>query len=237
MADRWSPPAAEPGGTRTGPLLVDTGRVRHRDPDYDRTEGADRTKRNKPTKRNKRSDRGEPSRSGRDYTERDYGERPVAAGGKLTAGLTALGLLTILTGAWGGIVAYIGPTFGYSSNGVGSWSWTWQHSLLYLIPGAVAVFCGLLLWGAAARTRGGSGRVGPGFAGLLIVASGAWFVLGPLVWAMFYTTPVVFGPASATANFINQLGYNVGTGVVLAVLGGMTLALAGASRHRLRAAV
>lgn len=150
--------------------------------------------------------------------------------GRLTAGLVLLGLATALTGAWGGIVAYVGPTFGYSANATGSWAWTWQHSLLYLIPGAVAVAAGLWLWAMAARSRAGSGRLGTGAAGVIVVACGAWFVLGPLVWAMFYTT-AVFGPASATDNFVNQLGYNLGPGVVLAALGGAALA-AGSARRR-----
>lgn len=176
------------------------------------------------------------------YTEPVVDRRDVGrAGGtretveprrRFAGGLTAgLGLLSVLAGAWGGIVAYIGPTFGYQSNGSGSWVWSWQHSLLHLIPGAVAVAAGLLMWAMAARTRGGSGRLGSGLAGLALLASGAWFVLGPVVWPIYHTSPV-FGPASPTDNFVNQLGYNLGPGLVIVALGGLTLASAATRRRQ-----
>jgi hypothetical protein len=157
--------------------------------------------------------------------------RTTGGSAGLTAGVTVLGLLTIAIGAWGGIVPYLGPTFGYHANSSGSWDWTWQHTLLYLIPGAVAVATGLWMWGMAARTRAGSGRFGSGLAGLVLLAAGAWFVLGPVVWPIYYSS-AVFGPASPTTNFLNQLGYNLGPGLVLAALGGLTLASAAVRRAR-----
>lgn len=161
----------------------------------------------------------------------DYAPDQVGGGdGGLAAGLGFVGLLAILIGAWGGIVPYIGPTFGYHSNATGSWYWDWQNSLLHLIPGAVTVLMGLWLWGMAARTRRGSGRFGSGLAALVLMATGAWFVLGPVVWPIFYSTPV-FGPASPIHNFLNQLGYNLGPGVIIAALGGMTLAHAAIRRR------
>ncbi len=36
-------------------------------------------------------------------------------------GLGLVGTLAVLTAAWGGIVPYIGPVFGYSGDGSGSW--------------------------------------------------------------------------------------------------------------------
>jgi hypothetical protein len=145
--------------------------------------------------------------------------------------LGVVGSLAALIGAWGGIVAYLGPTFGYQSNGAGSWYWDWQHALLYLIPGAVTVLMGLWLWALAGRTRVGSGRFGAGLAAVVLVAAGAWFVLGPVVWPIFYSTPV-FGPASATTNFLNQLGYNLGPGFIIGALGGITLAHSAIQRRR-----
>ena len=149
----------------------------------------------------------------------------------IAAGLAFLGLLTIAIGAWGGIVAYLGPSFSFPANGSGSWNWDWEHTLLYLIPGAAAVATGLWMWAMAARTHAGSGRFGSGLAGLVLLAAGAWFVLGPVVWPIFYSTPV-FEPASPMDTFLRQLGYNLGPGLVLAALGGMTLASASMRRHR-----
>ncbi len=130
-------------------------------------------------------------------------------------GLAVIGVLAILDGAWGGIVPYLGPTFGYSSNGIASFQWTLMHALLYLVPGAVAVFAGFCL-----LTLRGSGAL----FGLLLAACGAWFILGVVVWPILHEPGVgVFTSAPPTANFINLLGYNLGPGIVLALLGGMSL--------------
>lgn len=59
-------------------------------------------------------------------------------------GLSLLGLLVVLLGAWGGIIAFVGPTFGYRASKSGSFAWTAPHVFLYLVPGAVAIAFGLL---------------------------------------------------------------------------------------------
>jgi hypothetical protein len=141
------------------------------------------------------------------------------------AGLGAVGFLIVLVGAWGGTVPYIGPTFGYQSNGMSSWQWNLQHSLLYLVPGAVAVAAGFMLIASGARASHRPRRMGAGLLGLIVFACGCWFVLGPVVWPLFYSNPI-FGPASARDNFVNQLGYNLGPGLVLVVLSGIAIAVA-----------
>lgn len=139
---------------------------------------------------------------------------PVPAKQSSGAGLAVIGLLAILDGAWGGIVPYLGPSFGYSSNGSGSFQWTLLHGLLYLLPGAAAVVAGFGLL---------SGLRGLGKAmGLLLVLCGAWFVVGVIAWPTLYST-AVFTSAPPDTNFVNILGYNVGPGLILAVLGGIAL--------------
>jgi hypothetical protein len=135
-----------------------------------------------------------------------------------------VGLLILLTGAWAGIVPYVGPIFGYSSHGQASWQWNLQHSLLYLIPGAVAVVYGLLIIAAAGRVARRQGSIGSGVLGLIVAACGAGLVLGPVVWPLFYSSPV-FTPGSAWDNFIYQLGYNLGPGLVLVLLSGIAIGL------------
>ncbi|MDQ2727071.1 MAG: hypothetical protein M3Y91_04205 [Actinomycetota bacterium] len=134
-------------------------------------------------------------------------------------GLALVGLLTVLDGAWGAIVPFVGPLFGYRSHGQDAWQWSTLHGELYVAPGAVAVLFGLII---LARAR--SVTRGPvGFAGLVVAACGAWFVIGPALWPTFGTGPVFTPAASAMDNFVNQVGYNLGVGVILAVLGGMAL--------------
>ena len=134
-------------------------------------------------------------------------------------GLALIGLLTVLDGAWGAAVPFIGPLFGYRSHGQGAWQWSSLHGVLYLAPGAVAVLFGLII---LARAR--SVTRGPvGFAGLVVAACGAWFVVGPALWPTFGTGPVFTPASTAMDNFVHQVGYNLGVGVILAMLGGMAL--------------
>jgi hypothetical protein len=139
-------------------------------------------------------------------------------------GLGIVGFLILLAGGWAGIVPYVGPTFGYSSHGQASWQWNLQHSLLYLVPGAVAVVAGLMLIGIAGRVVRGRGKVGSSLLGLIVAACGAWLVLGPVVWPLFYSSPV-FTSGSAWDNFIYQLGYNLGPGLLLVLLSGVAIGL------------
>lgn len=134
-------------------------------------------------------------------------------------GLALIGLLTVLDGAWGAIVPFIGPLFGFRSHGQDAWQWSSLHGILYLAPGAVAVLFGLIILARARSVTRGS----VGFAGLVVAACGAWFVVGPALWPTFGTGPVFTPAATAMDNFIHQVGYNLGVGVILAILGGMAL--------------
>jgi hypothetical protein len=144
-------------------------------------------------------------------------------------GLGSIGVLTILVSAWGGIVPYVGPLFGYTLHGGGAWSWNLEHSLLALAPGALGVVVGMMLLG---ETRGivGRGRISLATAGLLIVLCGAWFVVGPLAWPLI----VSHGTYSVVGTSLHRLevylGYSLGVGVLLAVCGGFTAGWA--SRHQ-----
>lgn len=137
-------------------------------------------------------------------------------------GLALIGLSALLVSAWGGIVPYVGPIFGYSSNGSPAWNWTFQHALLYLIPGAVGVVVSLAVMSRAGGGRG-IARASLGLSGLILVACGAWFVVGPAVWPIFHSGAVFSAGKTATTHFVNVVGYNLGVGVVLAALGGMIM--------------
>lgn len=139
-------------------------------------------------------------------------------------GLGLLGLLIVLLGAWGGIVAYVGPIFGYRANGSASFHWTTVHTLLYLLPGAVAVGWGLIIL-ITLMTRGDGGLpLVKVIAAVGVMACGAWFVLGPVVWPIF-SSSVVFAPApTPLIRFVNEIGYNLGPGLLLTILGTVVLA-------------
>ncbi len=113
---------------------------------------------------------------------REAKTRTRAGVGKV--GLGAIAVLTILVSAWGGIVPYVGPLFGYTIDGGGAWHWSLAHSLLSLAPGALGVVLGFMI---LAETRGleiGRGRFSLASAGVLIALCGAWFVVGPTAWPL-----------------------------------------------------
>jgi hypothetical protein len=145
-------------------------------------------------------------------------------------GVGSIAVLTILISIWAAAVPYMGPLFGYDATGTGSWHWSLSHSLLGLVPGALAAAVGLLV---LAQVRGitlGSGRLSLSVAGFILLLCGAWIVVGPTVWpAILSTSGTYFVAASPLRSFVNQLGYSLGAGVMVAACGGF---IAGwAARH------
>lgn len=144
-------------------------------------------------------------------------------------GLITVGLAAVLISAWGGIVPYLGPTFGYRATNAQAWQWSAMHAWIYLLPGVVGiVFGGVVLFGVP-KAWHPQGRAVLGFAGLVLFACGAWFVLSPAVWPIL-SSVAVFSPAGATTRFVNELGYNSGVGLILAALGGMAIKAARSDR-------
>lgn len=161
----------------------------------------------------------------------DHGGAPAATvPGTVTGSLLLVGLLVLVAGAWGGIVAYVGPIFGFGATGTASWTWNLAHGLLALAPGAVAVAAGLVVLADAGRNALGLGRRGLALAGIGALASGAWFVVGPAAWPVVEHGASYFAAASPTRQLLNSIGYSFGPGIVLAACGGFTLAKA--LRHR-----
>jgi len=145
-------------------------------------------------------------------------------------GIGTVGFLTILISAWGGIIPYVGPVFGYSADGTGSWDWTLAHTVLALIPGVLGVMAGLFILGETRGVAAGRGRVSLTMAGLLAALCGAWFVIGPFAWPVITTSSAYFVAASPLRELANIVGYSLGTGVILATLGGF--AIGWAARHQ-----
>lgn len=145
-------------------------------------------------------------------------------------GIGTVGFLTILISAWGGIIPYVGPAFGYSADGTGSWHWSLAHTVLALIPGVIGVFVGTLILGETRGLTVGRGRTSLTLAGLLAVLCGAWFIVGPSAWPVITTSSGYFVAASPLRALANVVGYSLGTGVILASLGGF--AIGWAARHQ-----
>jgi hypothetical protein len=137
-------------------------------------------------------------------------------------GATLVGFLAVIAAAWGGSVIYWGPAIGYYPTSLTTWDWTTQNWLLHLVPGAVGVAAGLMIMMLSPARRMGAGAT-MSLPALLLMAAGAWFVIGPAAWRTFESgTPYLVGE-SALRSFANEVGSALGPGVLLAIFGGMAL--------------
>jgi hypothetical protein len=152
----------------------------------------------------------------------------LASGRTRSISLGAVGVVALVASAWGGIVPYVGPTFGFSGDGLGSWHWNLSQAVLALIPGAIGCLFALSLMG---RTAAGATlrRVGLTGGGLLAIASGAWFVIGPLSWPVLVNIGHYFVSSSPLGELEYQVGYALGPGLILAACG--AFAIGWSARH------
>jgi hypothetical protein len=143
--------------------------------------------------------------------------------------LSTIGILTVAISAWGAIVPYVGPTFAFSADGSGSWHWSLTHSVLALVPGALGCLIGLSFLARIPGARIGRRKASLGAAGLVAIACGAWFVIGPLAWRVIDNVGPYFVTASPLRELANQAGYSLGPGLILGLCG--AFALGWATRH------
>jgi hypothetical protein len=148
-------------------------------------------------------------------------EEHVRAPYRIKFSVEMAGFLTLLLGAWGGIVPYVGPVFGFSGDGTGSWTWSTSHALLFLIPGAAACLAGLfMMLGGLSRHAVGRGIVA--FGAILAIVCGAWFIVGPLAWPALEGSPF-FVASSPLHQLAHWIGYSLGPGALLIALGAFVL--------------
>jgi hypothetical protein len=127
----------------------------------------------------------------------------------------ASGFLVLLLGAWGALVPFIGPHFGYAYTPDSTWTMTMGRLWLEVVPGAVAVLGGLILMVSASRAVGL-------WAGWLTALAGGWFAVGPIVSRLWTAdgqpatgTPVGTGTVQTV---VEQIGFFTGLGVVIVFL-------------------
>jgi hypothetical protein len=138
-------------------------------------------------------------------------------------GIVTVGVVTILISAWGALIPFVEPLFGYHVTGTPSWHWNAAHTLLAVLPGAVGMVMGfVVLWGTS-RVQVGRGRMQLILAGLITMLCGAWFIVGPTAWPVISTHGAYFAPAAPLRSLLYQVGNAIGTGVILAVCGGYVL--------------
>jgi len=122
------------------------------------------------------------------------------------------GLLLVLLGLWGGLIAFVGPYFHFSYTPGVAWTYTAGRLWLEILPGVGTLLGGLIL--LASRVRPVAM-----FGAWLAAASGAWFAVGrslsPL-WtssgAMTVGSPI---GTSTLIRVLEEVSYFTGLGVVI----------------------
>jgi hypothetical protein len=140
-------------------------------------------------------------------------------------GLAVLGTLVVLVGAWAGIVPFVGGLIGLSADGSPAWSWGLTHAVLWLAPGAVAVVLGLGMLAHVPRVRRRAARFGPAWMGFVTAVCGAWLVVGVFAWPTFRTSGAVFVGATPLRQLDYLIGWSLGPGALLVLLGGCAIGL------------
>jgi len=148
------------------------------------------------------------------------------------------GSLLMLLGAWGAIIPFVGPYFGYAYTPDTAWAYTPGRLWLSVVPGITVVLGGLLIVLTDSMAAP---------AAFLAALGGAWFVVGLPVVALVLPgssispgTPIVnlgavFRPA--TMVFLERLGFFYGLGALIMflaafALGEIIVARMAANRYR-----
>jgi hypothetical protein len=129
------------------------------------------------------------------------------------------GFLLVLLGAWGGLIAFIGPYFHYAYTPDVAWTYNTQRLWLEILPGAAVLLGGLLLIAS-------SHRLAAMFGAWLAAAAGAWFALGTVLAPIWNHGVAAGGSPVATTTSLRigeQLGFYTGLGVVIVFLAGTAI--------------
>ena len=121
------------------------------------------------------------------------------------------GVMLVLLGAWGALIPFIGPYFGYAYTPGHAWTYTSARFWLEIVPGAAAAAGGLMLLASANRAFAA-------FGAWLAALAGAWFVLGPALSALWASSgfPQIGVPAGGMLlRTAEQIGFFTGLGAVI----------------------
>jgi hypothetical protein len=144
--------------------------------------------------------------------------------GSVRSDARLVGALLVCVGVWGGIVAFVGPTFSFETRGtLTAWVWNQSHAVLFLVPSVGAILGGLLLMGS---TRWVAERMGA----FLALLSGIWFVIAPSLEPLWNTNSVngsgsLGVSGSNTIRALETIGYSYGTGAAIVLLASFALGL------------
>lgn len=124
------------------------------------------------------------------------------------------GILLIVLGLWGGLIAFIGGYFDFGYNSTETWHWTAIRGWYEVLPGAATLVGGVLL-------LIGTSRLIMVLGSLLAIAAGGWFIIGPPL-SRALLTGTVGGPAGSNNDSLlalRSLAYFYLLGAIIVFLG------------------
>jgi hypothetical protein len=119
----------------------------------------------------------------------------------------------VILGLWGGLIPFVGPYFNYSIGPDHAWTWTTGRLWLSVVPAAAVVLGGLILMMSA-------NRASAHFGGMLALAGGLWFVVGPVLSILWNHGVPQTGPAFGgnARRSVEWIGFYYGLGAVCTML-------------------
>jgi hypothetical protein len=122
----------------------------------------------------------------------------------------ATGAFLVLLGLWGALIPFVGPYFDYQIGTASTWDWSVDRLWLSVLPGAAAALGGLIMLFSTKRSTASLG-------GLLALAGGLWFVVGPTTSMLWndgvQATGQAFGDSGTRV--LEWLGFYYGTGALI----------------------
>ncbi len=129
----------------------------------------------------------------------------------------ASGLLVMVLGLWGALAPFVGPYFNFVFGPDQPWMWTAGRGWLEVLPGAVAVLGGFLMFASRNRATAMFGT-------WIAVLAGAWFVVGRALAGWLGLGEVGLPVAVTEAKRVwLELTYFYGLGALIVFLGALAL--------------
>lgn len=129
------------------------------------------------------------------------------------------GLILVLLGAWGALIAFVGPYFHYAYTPDRAWTYNTGRLWLEILPGAATLLGGLIVLTAATRPVAM-------FGAWLAAMCGAWFVAGMPLSTLWTSggVPAAGSPVGSTlARAVEQIGFFGGLGAAIIFFAALAL--------------
>ncbi len=129
------------------------------------------------------------------------------------------GVLLVLLGLWGGLIAFVGPYFHLAFTPGTAWTYTAGRLWLELLPGAGTVVGGFILLISRVRPVAV-------FGAWLAALSGAWFAVGGtlrLLWSPASDVAIGTPIGGTVTRVVAELTYFTGLGVIIVFVAALAI--------------